>query len=52
MRFNIELPVSMTKEEVIRIVLADERARNGSEQQLLRNIIFVPNRIINIVIKN
>ena len=27
MRFNIELPVSLTKEEIIKIVLADERTK-------------------------
>ena len=27
MRFNIELPVSLSKEEIIKIVLADERAK-------------------------
>jgi leucyl-tRNA synthetase len=51
MRFNIELPVSMTEEEVVRIVLADERTRKWIGTATPSNIIFVPKRIINIVIK-
>jgi leucyl-tRNA synthetase len=52
MRFNIELPVSMTKEEIIKIVLADERAQKWIGNSTPSNIIVVPNRIVNIVIKN
>ena len=51
MRFNIELPVSLTKEEIIKIVLADERAKKWIGNSTPSNIIFVPNRIVNIVIK-
>ncbi len=51
-RFNIELPLSLTKEEVIRIVLADERSQKWIGSSTPSNIIFVPNRIINIVIKD
>jgi leucyl-tRNA synthetase len=51
MRFNIELPVSMSKEEIIKIVLADERAQKWIGDAVPSNIIVVPNRIINIVIK-
>jgi leucyl-tRNA synthetase len=52
MRFNIEFPVDMPKEEIIRIVLSDERARKWLGNSAPSNIIVVPNRIINIVIKN
>ena len=52
MRFNIELPVSLTKEEIIKIVLADERAKKWIGNSTPSNIIVVPNRIVNIVIKN
>jgi leucyl-tRNA synthetase len=51
MRFKIELPADMEKEEIIRNVLADERAvkwLNGKEPA---NIIVVTKRIVNIVIK-
>ena len=52
MRFKIALPVDMEKEEITRIVLADERAKKWLSAGTLSNIIVVPNRIVNIVIKN
>jgi len=52
LRFKIELPVNMSKDEIIRIVLADERAKKWLETGTLTNIIVVPNRIVNIVLKN
>jgi len=51
MRFNIELPVSMSKEEIIKIVLADERTKKWLGDATPSNIIVVPNRIVNIVMK-
>ena len=51
MRFNIELPVSLTKEEIIKIVLADERTKKWIGESTPSNIIVVPCRIVNIVIK-
>ena len=52
LRFKIELPVTLDKEEISRIVLADERAKKWLAAGTLSNIIVVPNRIVNIVIKN
>ena len=52
LRFKIALPVDMAKEEITRIVLADERAEKWLSGGTLSNIIVVPNRIVNIVIKN
>jgi len=52
MRFKIALPVNMDKEEIARIVLADERAGKWLSTGTLSNIIVVPNRIVNIVIKS
>jgi len=52
MRFKIELPVSLSKDEIIKIVLADERSKRWTGTNPPANIIVVPNRIINIVIKN
>ena len=49
MRFNIELPVSLTREEIIKIVLADERAQKWLGNSTPSNIIVVHNRIVNIV---
>jgi leucyl-tRNA synthetase len=51
MRFNIELPADMTKEQIIKIVLDDERAKKWIGNSTPSNIIVVPNRIVNIVIK-
>jgi leucyl-tRNA synthetase len=52
MRFNILLPVSMSKEDIIKTVLADERAKKWIGESTPSNIIVVPNRIVNIVVKN
>ncbi len=52
MRFNIQLSVSLTKEEIIKIVLDDERTKKWLADAVPSNIIVVPNRIVNIVIKN
>jgi leucyl-tRNA synthetase len=52
MRFNIELPVTMPKDEIIKNVLSDERAKKWIGSGTPSNIIVVPNRIVNIVIKN
>lgn len=51
-RFNIELSVSLSKDEIIEKVLADERAQKWLGNSTPSNIIVVPNRIVNIVIKN
>jgi leucyl-tRNA synthetase len=52
MRFNIQLPVSLPKDEIIKIVLDDERTKKWIGTAHPSNIIVVPNRIVNIVIKN
>jgi leucyl-tRNA synthetase len=51
-RFKIELPVNMEREEIIKNVLADERAKKWLATGTLTNVIVVPNRIVNIVIKS
>jgi leucyl-tRNA synthetase len=51
MRFKIKLPVTMEKDEIIRNVLADERSVKWLGGKKPANIIVVPNRIVNIVIK-
>ena len=48
-RFNIELPVTMSKEEIIKIVLEDERSLKWLGALKPKNIIVVPKRIVNIV---
>jgi leucyl-tRNA synthetase len=52
LRFKIELPKTLGKDEISKIVLADERAKKWLETGTLGNIIVVPNRIVNIVIKS
>ena len=49
MRFKIELPVNMSREEVTERVLADERARKWIGDATPK-VIVVPNRIVNIVL--
>jgi leucyl-tRNA synthetase len=51
MRYKIELPVNMEKNEIIRTILADERTIKWLGGAEPANIIVVPNRIVNIVIK-
>ncbi len=51
MRFKITLPTGMSKEEIIKRVLADERSAKWIGTSTPSNIIVVPNRIVNIVIK-
>jgi leucyl-tRNA synthetase len=52
LRFKIGLPVTMEKDEIAKIVLADPRAKKWLETGTLSNIIVVPNRIVNVVINN
>ena len=51
MRFKIELPVNMDKDEIIKIILNDERSKKWLGDNKPANVIVVPNRIVNIVIK-
>ena len=50
MRFKIELPLSMDKEEVASYVLADQRSEKWLAGKKPDNIIVVPGRIVNIVV--
>ena len=52
MRFKIVLPADMDKEGVINSVMADERSIKWLETGDVANIVFVPKRIVNIVLKN
>jgi leucyl-tRNA synthetase len=49
MRFNITLPIDISKDEIIKNVLADERSAKWLGEKIPSKIIVVPNRIINIV---
>ena len=50
MRFKIELPLDMTKDEIEKTVLADERSARWMEGKAVRKFIFVPKKIINLAI--
>jgi leucyl-tRNA synthetase len=49
-RYQLELPLSLTSEEIENIVLADARTSEQLGDKQVRKIIIVPGRIINIVI--
>ncbi len=49
MRFKLELPVDMPKDEVEKAALADERSGKYIGDKQVRKVIVVPKRIINIV---
>ena len=50
MRFKIELPLDMPKDEIEKTVLADERAAKWMEGKTVRKFIFVPKKIINVAV--
>ncbi|MBP5664024.1 MAG: leucine--tRNA ligase [Bacteroidales bacterium] len=50
MRFNLELPVTMSAEEVQAAVLAAPEAQKWLEGKTPKKVIFVPKKIVNIVI--
>ena len=50
MRFKLELPVDMAKEEIEKKAVEAEEAQKWIEGKTVRKIIVVPNRIINVVI--
>jgi leucyl-tRNA synthetase len=50
MRFKLELPVDMKKDEIEKTVLAEEAAQKWLEGKQVRKVIIVPNKIINIVV--
>ncbi len=48
-RFKLDLPLTLSKEEIEKIALADEQTIKWLEGQPLKKIIVVPGKIINIV---
>jgi len=51
MRFKIVLPADMPKDEIIKAVMSDERSVKWIGTSAPSNIIVVPNKIVNVVIK-
>ncbi len=50
MRFKLPLPVDVSREEAEKAVISAPQARKWIEGKTIRKIIFVPRRIINIVV--
>ena len=50
MRFKIEIPLDMPKDEIERMVLSAEKAQKWLEGKTVRKFIFVPKKIINVVV--
>ena len=50
MRFKLELPVNLSKEEVEKAVLESEQAQRWLEGKTVRKVIVVPKRIVNVVV--
>jgi leucyl-tRNA synthetase len=50
MRFKIDLPVDLSKEEIEKAVLAADEAQRWLEGKTIRKIIVVPKRIVNVVV--
>ncbi len=49
MRFKLELPMDLTKDQIQEAVMADERTQKQLEGRIPKNVIIVPGKIINIV---
>jgi leucyl-tRNA synthetase len=50
MRFKIELPLDLGKEEIEKTVLASADAAKYLEGKLSKKVIVVPGKIVNIVV--
>jgi len=48
-RFNINLSLSLTNDEIKQIVLSDNKTVNFLKSKKVKKVIIVPNKIINIV---
>ncbi|MCF4100410.1 leucine--tRNA ligase [Gillisia sp. M10.2A] len=49
MRFTLELPLDMSKEEIEKTVMADERTQKQLDGRTPKKVIIVPGKIVNIV---
>ncbi|MCP9199549.1 leucine--tRNA ligase [Gramella sp. GC03-9] len=50
MRFTMELPLDMSKDEIEKNVLEDERTKNQLDGSTPKKVIVVPGKIVNIVV--
>ena len=49
-RFQLELPASMSKEDIEAQVVAHEQTLNQLDGDSIRKVIVVPGRIVNVVV--
>jgi len=49
-RFNMEMPLDISKEEMEKLVLEAERVKKYLEGKQPKRVIVVPKRIVNIVV--
>ncbi|SFB83793.1 leucyl-tRNA synthetase [Zunongwangia mangrovi] len=49
MRFTMELPMDMSKDEIEKTVMADERTQKQLDRRTPKKVIVVPGKIVNIV---
>ena len=49
MRFTLELPLDMSREEIIEVVLAEPRTQRQLGDAAVKKVIVVPGKIVNIV---
>lgn len=49
MRFKLELPLDLTKDQIQEIVMADERTQKQLDGRTPKKVIIVPGKIINLV---
>ena len=49
MRFTLELPLDMSKEEIEKTVLANEKTQEQLQGRMPKKVIVVPGKIVNIV---
>jgi len=50
MRFSMELPVTMSQDEVQATVLAAPESAKWLEGKQVRKVIYVPKKIVNVVV--
>jgi leucyl-tRNA synthetase len=49
MKFNVEVPLNISKEEIEKLVLADEKVQKQLAGSAPKKVIVVPGKIVNIV---
>jgi leucyl-tRNA synthetase len=49
MKFNVEVPLNISKEEIEKLVLADEKVQKQLAGAAPKKVIVVPGKIVNIV---